>query len=106
MKYDLRVGFLGYASQFRHGKNHACFVVGVHHGDQQRIGPQGSDELTEVQIAVLVDRKKSDIDPTSLKILAHFQHGWMFHRGRDDVTPIRISSDHALNRRVVALAGA
>ena len=52
---DRRIGLLGEPRELLDGKDHARLVVGVHDRDQQRVGPQGADELADVEIAVAVD---------------------------------------------------
>ena len=52
---DRRIGLLGQPGELLDGEDHAGLVVGVHDADQQRVGPQGADELADVEVALAVD---------------------------------------------------
>ena len=63
------------------GLNRADFVVGVHHGDQRGIGPDGA--------AHVVRDRRCHSRPTGtyrdVELLAHAQHGRMLDGGGDDM---------------------
>ena len=74
--------------------------------DQKRVGPQGADELAEVEVAAAVDPQEGHLVAAPLKILADFEHGRMFDRRGDDMAAVGIGLGRAEDRRVVALRGA
>ena len=84
------------------GKDHASLVVGVHDGHQERVGPQGADELAQVEVAAFIDVKIRHVIAAALEVLADFQHGRMLDSGGDDVPAVRVGLGRAENGRVVA----
>ena len=82
--------FVGQPGHVGNGLNHAGFVVDPHHGHQQRIGPEGSAEVGQIDQA----RARYVVGPHGqvrygesprFEVPAHVEHGFVFGLHRDDV---------------------
>ena len=56
-------------ADLRNGLNGADFVVGVHNGDQRRVGPDGVSHFLPPNNAVRMDRQQGDLPALALQLL-------------------------------------
>ena len=63
----------------------ACFVVGVHHGDENRIRPQGAANVFGVDDAIRTGRDEGILDARWIQLPAGIEHGGMLDLARDHV---------------------
>ena len=71
-------------------------------GDQQRIAPQGANEIAHVEITLAIDAEIGHLVAVAFEILADFENGRMLDGRGDDVTALRVGGDGAEDRGVVA----
>ena len=70
---------------FRDRVDRADFVIGEHHGNQDRAAAYRLTHIFSAYAAILIDRKIGDLEALGLKIMASIQNGLMLDGRRDDV---------------------
>jgi hypothetical protein len=103
---DRGVGLLGDPRQLRDREDDPGLVVGVHHRDQQGVGPQGAHEGALVDPALGVDGDEVDLEAAALEVLADLVDRRVLDGGGDDVAALGPGGDGAVDGGVVALGGA
>ena len=99
--------FLGDLADLLDRLDHADFVVGVHDGDQNRLGGDGAAQIVEIDAAVLRHGQVGDFVAVLLQALAGVEHGFVLGHLRDDVIALfAVHFRGALDGQVVRFGGA
>ena len=86
--------FPGQGADFPDGLDSAGLVVGMHHADQDGIGPEGSTHLIRVHPAGSVHRQDSHFKPLGLQKSAGGQHRGVLRGHGNEVPPAVLRAPH------------
>src|SRR6266853_660731 len=82
---EINVGFLGDAADFLEWLDGAELVVGVHDGDENGFGPDGSAKVAEINLTVGASCKVSEANAALFERLASVEDSFMFDGAGNDM---------------------